>query len=689
MNLARLPALAAGLIFSWIAVVGIAQARPVAPEDLLKIAFISNPQISHNGRLVAFVVTRLNGPKNTYLSNIWLADVASGNTWQLTRGDSDDDPQWSPDDATIAFSSGRSEKGQIYRIRVSGGEAERLTNLPNGASSPQWSHDGSRILFSGSEKMATPNSPIDWKQAGFTPTDEQRKSDVRTIDVLHFRANGAGEIFTRHRHTWVMRADGSQPKALTSGNHWSEREAVWSPDDRTIAFSSTRVEDPYQFIQEIYAIPSAGGAMRQVRLPYHSNGQPTWSRSGNRLWYFASTQNDPASYPLLASATPDGADSRVVVPENSVAMYDAVLTDTREGGAGCGPLFEPHDKWFVAIVSVPGGTALRKFDAATGAQKTLVDRGDEIDACSMSDNGTRIAMTAGDSTHPSELFVVDTAGGTPRQLTSLNKSYLASVEVSPAEPFSVKDEAGFTVHAWFMRPPNAVAGRRYPTLLEIHGGPETEFGNSFFHEMQFLAGRGYNVVFSDPRGSVGFGYPFEAALAHNWGDPMFRDTMAIMDAVVKRPDVDGSRLGVLGGSYGGYSTLWIIGHTHRFKAAIAERAVSNMTSQYLAADYASGVSSKYSFGNAWAQQATYWRLSPLAYVANVTTPVLIVHSDQDIRTPIDQSIQEYAALKVLGRTTEFVQFPRDNHDLSRTGEPLHRIERLHILANWFSKFLHP
>lgn len=690
MNLVRLAAVGT-LVSIWLSLAGLgaALARPVAPEDLLKVTLVGAPRISHDGRLIAFVITKLNGTKDTYQTNIWLADAATGRTWQLTRGDSDDDPQWSPTDSAIAFSSGRSEKSQIFRIAMSGGEAERLTNLPNGAASPQWSHDGTRILFQSGERTPAANAPIDWKLAGFTPSDAQRKTDVRTIDVLHFRLNGAGETYRRHRHIWVMRADGSNAKALTSGTQWSEGEPVWAPDDRTIAFSSTRYFDPYLFASDIFVIPSGGGAMRKVPSPYKSVGGPTWSHDGSRLWYFASTNPDPASYALLAVSTPAGGTPRVVIGENKVAIGDALLTDMREGGEGCGPLFDPRDKWFVADVSVPGGTALVKYDAATGAARTLLDRGDEIVACSMSDNGARIAVTESDSAHPAELYVVDAATGARRQISSFNASYLAAVDVSSAQPFTVKDEAGFDVHAWIMRPPHAVAGRRYPTLLEIHGGPETEFGNSFFHEMQYFAGLGYNVVFSDPRGSVGFGYPFEAALEHNWGDPMFRDVMAVMDAAVQRPEVDASRLGVLGGSYGGYSTLWVIGHTHRFKAAIAERVVSNMTSQYLAADYGSAVSSTYSFGNAWEHQSTYWRLSPLAYVANVTTPVLIIHSDEDIRTPIDQSVQEYSALKILGRTTEFVEFPRENHDLSRTGEPLHRIERLHIMANWLGKYLKP
>ena len=305
----------------------------------------------------------------------------------------------------------------------------------------------------------------------------------------------------------------------------------------------------------------------------------------------------------------------------------------------------------------------------------------------MSSDGSRVAYIESDSTHPAEVFVAQTDGTGKKRLSHFNDAYVSAVSLSAVQPFVVKDSAGFDVHAWFMKPPAAIAGRRYPTLLEIHGGPETEFGNSFFHEFQYLAGQGYNVVFADPRGSVGFGYPFEEALAKNWGDPMYEDETRVVDAVVRRPDVDASRLGVLGGSYGGYATLWIIGHTQRFKAAIAERVASNLETLILASDFARGVSSKYSWGDPWNNYALYWRQSPIAYVKNVTTPVLLIHSDRDIRTPIDQTLQEYSALKILGRTAEYVAFPRENHDLSRTGEPIHRIERLHLLANWFEKYL--
>ncbi|MBC5807707.1 MAG: hypothetical protein DLM53_07890 [Candidatus Eremiobacter antarcticus] len=683
---------AAGLSFTVLALIVFSQVcagRAVQPEDLYKLAFVAGAQISHDGKHIAFLVTKIHGPKNEYRSNVWLADVASGAITQLTRGDSDENPTWSPDDRWLAFASGRSEKSQIYRISLSGGEAERLTNLPNGANSPVWSHDGQRIAFQSATKNSKRKTKIDWHATGFTPEDAQKTSDVRILDVLHFRENGAGETWTRHSHIWVMHADGSHQQQLTSGTQWSENAAAWSPDDRTLYFTSYRSVDPTLFRDDIYTVPSGGGAMRKLPLTHKSNEQPTFAKDGKRLWFFGASEPDPAGYAALVNADVGGHDERIVVPENTVAFGDAVLTDVKEGGDGCGPLFAPAEKWFIADVSVPGGTSIEKFDAQSGKSQTLVSQGDEILDCSLSDDGSRIAYVASDGTHPAEVFLYDAKSGASRQLSDVNKRYLESVDLSKLEHFTVTDRAGFPVHAWFMRPPQAVAGRRYPTLLEIHGGPATEFGNSFFHEMQYFASLGYNVVFSDPRGSVGFGYPFEAALSRNWGDPMFEDVTAVIDAACKRPEVDAARLGVLGGSYGGYATLWVIGHTQRFRAAVAERVVSNMTTGQLDVDFAGENSTTRSYGNAWDHAALFWYLSPLKYVKNVTTPVMMIHSDEDIRTPIGETLQEYSALKILGRTAELVQFPRDNHDLTRNGEPLHRVERLHLIADWFKKYLKP
>jgi len=436
-------------------------------------------------------------------------------------------------------------------------------------------------------------------------------------------------------------------------------------------------------------MPSSGGAAHAIPLAPVGNNGPTWSHDGTGIYYGKSADHDPSGYPSLAYVKTDGTGQRDVVPADTVAWGDAVITDTKEGGAGCGPLFGPDDKWYVADVSKPGATALVKYDTRTGSPQTIAGGDREIAECSMSDDGSRLAYVASDATHLGEVYVVDTNGGQSRRLTSANDAYLSSVQLSTPEPIEVQDRAGFTVHAWIMRPPSAVAGKRYPTILDIHGGPETEFGNSFFHEFQYLAGLGYNVVYANPRGSVGYGHAFEAALNNNWGDAMFEDEMAVLDAVVRRPDVDASKLAVDGGSYGGYASLCVVSHTNRFKAAIAERAATNLLTQWLSGDVNIAWDPKYSWGNPWDHFMQNWKQSPAAYVANIHTPVMILHSDGDTRAPIEESAQVYSALKILGRQAVYVKFPRENHDLSRTGEPIHRVERLHISADWLAKYLHP
>ncbi|HTJ26657.1 MAG TPA: S9 family peptidase [Candidatus Limnocylindria bacterium] len=681
---------AAALAFA--AALGVAPAtaappRATIPEDLARIAYVSSATISHRGDRVAFVVSRLDVPQNRYRRDIWVVRSDGTGLRQLTAGDGDTDPQWSPDDRAIAFTGARGGPSQIYRISLDGGEARRLTNEAHGANGPRWSHDGTRILYSATFVDPKPKTDLDENAAGGKLDAAHQLSDIRRTDRLDFEVNGAGETFAQHTHLLVIRADGSHRTQLTPTTPWSESQPVWSYDDRNIAFVSLRrPTDPERIDSDVYVVPSGGGALRRVATRHRASASPVWAHDSHNLYLTVSSRPDPAGLPGIVEQGVAATSERAVVPENRVAFGDAVLTDMREGGAGCGPLLDPRDRWFLADVSVPGATQLVRFDAKSGRATPVVARGDEIAECSMNDAGTRVAYVASDATHPAEVYVASLRGGASREITHLNAAYLASVRIAPMEHFTVRDEAGFPVHAWFV-PAAVPRGTRAPTLLEIHGGPGAEFGNSFFHEVQLLAGRGYNVVLADPRGSIGFGYPFSAALSKNWGDPMFRDEMAVMDAVVKRRDVDSQRLGVLGGSYGGYATLWVIGHTHRFKAAVAERVVSNMTSSFLACDECSSTNATYAFGNAWDHQPAYWAMSPIASIANVTTPLLLLHSDNETRTPLVDADQWFTLAKALREPITYVQVPRENHDLNRTGEPIHRVERLHLILDWFAKEL--
>jgi dipeptidyl aminopeptidase/acylaminoacyl peptidase len=668
--------------------------RPVAAEDLYKLVFVSNPQISPDGSRVVFVASRMNGPKDTYDTDLYLVDTAGGVVRRLTSTHHDSNPVWSPDSRTIAFVRGPAKKGQrpqIYSYDVSTGHVEQLTRLKSGAGGPVYSHDGKHIAFTSVTVDTAHAAYIDFKAAGFKPKDEQKKTDVRIIRRLMFESNGEGYTYDRHAHIWVMNADGSGARALTSGARWSEGNPQWSPDDKTIAFDSLRYESVAAGPNDIYTIPARGGAMRKVSSSERANYLAGFDRAG-ALWSLRGNVLDTAAMPALVRSAASGANARTVIAKNTFDYGDTLLADMGEPGGLCGPFFSPRDAFAIMNENQPGYSALVKLNPQTGAVTKLTARGEAAE-CTMDRRGRYVAYTLSDFTHPRDVYVLDVATGKSRRITAMNDAYLAQVQLSKPQEFSIKDDAGFTVQAWFMPAVGTKAAGRRPTILDIHGGPQTQFGETFFHEFQYLAGLGYNIVFSDPRGSVGHGYAFEAALNRNWGDAMFDDVQRVMDAAVTRPSVDGTRLGVSGGSYGGYATLWVIAHTNRYKTAIAERVVSNLTSEQLVADFAStngfGDFNTYGFGNPWDPKSLNYTQSPLTYVENVRTPVMILHGEEDTRTPIDQTLQEYSALKMLGRTVEYVDFPGENHDLSRTGSPLHRVERLRLEAQWLQRYLHP
>jgi dipeptidyl aminopeptidase/acylaminoacyl peptidase len=666
--------------------------RPVAAEDLFKMQLVSTATISPDGRHVAFVVSKPDLEKNTYLNNIWLAESDGSRVVQLTRGDHDGEPAWSPDSRTLVFTGARGGPPQLFAIDVAGaGEARRLTHQPSGATTANFSHDGKRIAFNATTVDEAPASRVDWKALGIKPPAKLAKSDIRTLPWPRYQANGAGPIYDKHQHIWTADADGANPKQLTNTPD-GEAGADWSPDDRSIAYSAVPISDVEGDRGNVWIVSSAGGAPVKFSSSHYGTFEVAWTHDGKRIVDAYFSRHDSAGLPAIASAKLDGSDERTHVAENTLLLGDVVINDTKEGGNGCG-ILTPDDTAFIADVSVPGATEIDSIDLATGKSTTLVGGGREIMDCSLSRDGRTIAFTAIDATHLAEISVFDRTSGATRQLTHLNDALTGSLDVSVPEQHSVSNGQGGSVMYWVLKPPNAVPGRRYPTILDIHGGPHTEFGNSFFHEFQVMAARGYTVVYANPRGSVGYGYAWAEALDGNWGDAMFADESAVMDEVAKRDDVDTAHTFVSGGSYGGYATLWVIAHTNRFKAAIAERPVSNIFTETLTADFAAprgfegAAGTAGSWGGPLQGRAVIWQQSPLAHVANVHTPLLLLHADGDSRAPLAETLQEYEALKMLGRLVTLVQVPRDNHDLTRTGEPIHRVERLHLIADWLGTFL--
>jgi len=669
-----------------------AGAAPVAPEDLFRLTFLSNAVISPDGAHVLVQASRANGTKDSYDRTIDLVDVSSGALRSnVTARMGDGDYAWMPDGRSFVFVRRLpKQKGQLFRYTLATGAVAQLTHITQGVSSPVVSHDGTRIALSVDVPDPAPAAHIDFAKAGFRPSDAQKKSDINTIDQLFFETNGQGYTYRDHPHIWIVDVNGASPKQLTSGT-WAENFDAWSPDDKTIAFDSLRYQSPDAGPSDVYLVASSGGTPRKIESTEVGNGGLFFSTDGKSFYTFRAGVRDAAEQPAFVSNSLDGGEIRTIVAKDQVTWGDSLLADMKEGGGLCAA---PLDATHVLLnLDGPGYANLRTLDLNGGTFSDVTAPKGEAWSCSVSRDGKTVAYLYSDFTHPADIYVTTMPNGAPRRLTNVNEQYLAKATLATPQEFSVKDRAGSTVQAWFMPATGGKPAAKHPTLLNIHGGPETQFGNTFFMEFQYLAALGYNVVFCDPAGSTGHGYAFEESLENDYGDAMFQDVQAVMDAAVARPDVDASRLGVMGGSYGGYATLWVISHTDRYKVAVAERAVSFLQSENLAADFAAknGLGGGYyTWGPPWdPASTTYAKFSPLTYVENVHTPLLILHSDNDTRAPIDQTLQEFTALKVLGRTVVYVAVPNEDHDLSRTGAPIHRVERLHIIADWLNKYLSP
>ncbi len=569
----------------------------------------------------------------------------------MTGHAGDGDYAWMPDGRSFVFvRKAAKQKPQLYQYTLGTGAIVQLTHVAHGVSRRSRSHAGDRIAFSVTEIDPAHDAYVDFAKAGFKPkggAEEERHQRHRS--AASSQANGQGYTYRDHQHVWTVNADGSNAKQLTSGQY-SENFDAWSPDDRTMLVDSLRYESVDSGPNDVYTMPSTGGALEKVASPLPANFGFFFGSDNSRVFFLTGDVKDAAEQPALASANRDGSDRRIVVTHDTVSWGDSLLADMKEGGGLCGaPL--PGGKLALLNVDGPGYSNLRTIDLTSGALSDVTPPEGEAWSCSVSHDGTRVAYLYSDFTHPADVYVAPMSGGAPRRLTDVNGAYLASVTISKPQAFTVKDPAGFDVQAWFMPATGGAPGAKHPTLLDIHGGPETQFGDTFFHEFQLYAAMGYNVVFADPAGSTGHGYAFEEALEKNYGDAMFQDVQAVMDAAVKRPDVDASRLGVLGGSYGGYATLWVIAHTNRYKVAVAERGVSNLQSENLAADFAGEKRARrrlLQLGPPWDPASTdYAKFSPLTYVANVHTPLMLLHSDEDTRAPIDQTLQEFTSLKML------------------------------------------
>lgn len=683
--------------------------RTLQAEDLLALKLAGDVQISPDGTRVAYVLQEIDAETNQYKTAIWLAREGHEPV-PFTGGRQDSAPRWSPDGRCLAFLSKRSGSSQIWLLSMEGGEARQLTHIRGGVDAPVWSPCGQWIAFTAhlDEKGIQPESKEPEEKDPF----RKYNRDVKVITRLLYKMDGVGYYDNRRTQVCVIPAAGGTPKQLTSGP-FDHHAPAWTPDGRGLVFAANRLPDAdwHPYCSELWYVDREGG--EPVQLTHGGSDlaaeKPAVSPDGRQI-AFLGTEPLEQGYGLTGLYVLDretGAVRRLAAGLDR-GFYNEAITDL-PCPAGGGLTWSPNGRWIYGIVSDGGQVHLVKVGTSTGAVVQVTGGDRVIHAFSLTPDCRRAALAYATPTSPSDVYlarldephpaprvkhcgaVLEGGGVAEVQLTCHNAALFAEVEMPTPERFRFRAGPDAPeVDGWVLPPARQEPGRKYPTILQIHGGPMGMYGCGFFFEFQWLAAQGYAVIWSNPRGSQGYGHDFCRCIRADWGNLDYQDVMAAVDAAVSRYDfIDPDRLGVEGGSYGGFMVNWVIGHTDRFKAAVTSRPVVNRWSAMGTSD--TGYSRVVQFGteNWWEPEnmAPYLKQSPLLHASRMNTPLLIESQEGDLRCPVEQAEQLYAALRFQKKTVKFVRYPNEFHGMSRNGKPWHRVHRLKTIADWFDEYL--
>ncbi|MEO7042928.1 MAG: S9 family peptidase [Gemmatimonadaceae bacterium] len=689
--------------------------RAFTPSDYYSITNLSAPEISPDGKLVAFTVVTVREKENKRHSEVWVVPTTTGAPVRYTSaGFESSNPHFSPDGKYLFFTSKRPEtQGSRWALRmdVPGGEAFQMEDYPNATSS---SADNRIGVWTEADTSKNPPRDTSRRAAGpyasmgrlsrppfdavTKPVDPKRFDGMQFTDS-RFKNNDAGFVPSRSEaqrynaaQIWIQAYDGSAKKMLTN-TQYSHRNAVISPDGKSIAFVADAAMRPDSVVDaerdsvarlpydsardetprddaDIFVIPSDGsGAPRRVTRMAGQKRSISWSPD-SRLIAFSGAQSRTSSQRIYTVSASGGA------PDN-------VLGDFK---------YEPQQfNWvpdgnFVMSAAVGGRAALFTVNPKTRAVKEILGGRHALRGWDINAKHNQIAYVATDMTHPTELYIADATGAHERKLTSFNQKIASEIAFQDGERFTYQSVGGREIEGWLMKPYGYQAGKKYPVVLYIHGGPHSQYDEGWFDEFQNLAGAGMMVLFTNPRGSSGYGADFTYSTRGRWGAEDYTDLMKAVDIAAARPDVDSTRMGVTGGSYGGYMTAWIETKTDRFKAAETDRMIADWAYWYGASD-AQGLTQFEFYGKPWDNFAMYDSLSPIRHVAKVRTPTLLVQSENDFRAPMGNAEMWYNALKEQGVPAEFVRYPRSTHELSRSGEPWLLVDRLGRIRQWFTHYL--
>jgi dipeptidyl aminopeptidase/acylaminoacyl peptidase len=713
--------------------------RGITPEDYFAFEFLGDPRLSPDGQWVAYVVTTVDQKQNRRLSQIWLVSTDGSRAPRqfTTSPQSSTSPRWSPDSRTLAFLSARpsasdgaaqstqgtptpsstpssssnpatpsttvppqsqgvqpsqttapastpgaigtattpgvssalqtvaaaagdaAPRSQVWVLSLDGGEARRVTNLKNGVGTFDWSPDGRRFILTSRTGPSDARAP---------------SSDVRHYKHPSYKFNDTGWFDDKRGHLWVVDVATGASRQITFGEDWNDSDPQWSPDNSRIAFVSDRTGRAFDESRntDVFFIDADGGPITKISDHEEEDNSPRWSPDGKTIAFTGRIHERDHPKIFLASSS-GGEASRNVAPE-----LDLIPSNLTWAESGRALYFE---------TGVRGETHLFRVGVRDGKVKQVTRGPRAVRSVDIAESKSRMVYAANDFRNLDDLYAANLDGSGERKLTTLNAKLWSQLELASVERMTYKGADGWDIDGFLVKPIGWREGRKYPLIVSIHGGPAGQYGVDWYQEFQVYAGRGWAVFFANPRGSTGYGQKFERGIEGEWGRNDYTDVMNGVEEVLRRNAwIDRERLGVTGGSYGGYLTNWIVGHTNIFKAAVTLRSVVNFVSDEGTRDGAYGHREDFG-GDLFEKFDMYWERSPLKYAMNVKTPILILHSDNDYRVPLEQGEQWFRALKHFGATAEFVIFPRENHNLTRTGEPKHLVESLNWQLYWFDRYL--
>lgn len=655
--------------------------RKSSVDDLFHLQSVTNPQLSPNGNEAVFIKTHIDKEENKYISNLYHIDLRTDEVTQWTYGDHRvTSPKWSADGEQIAFLSNREEKNQLFLLSAKGGEAKKLTSFEKGVSSFEWSPCGTKIYF---------DAPV---KEGKTFTDKEKKDEKKLpepvrVTKMKYKADGVGLLpQDSYRQIGVIDIASGDVSQFTEGSYQHSLQAV-SHDGKKMVIGVNRAENlDFEFRQPLYLVDVETREETVIVDEIGYYGGARFSFDDHYVAFVGSdrTYQNATHGHLYVYDTRRG--NRINLTESVDApVGDYTVADHQQGASAPSVVWTKDNQLYFQLSTM--GDVRLYFGTLEGELYPATPENEHVYGYDVNRDGDFALLAVSDLTHPGEIYKQTIATGERQALTSFNKQFLDEVELIQPEQIVFKGEKDWDVHGWLMKPYGYEEGKKYPLIVDIHGGPHAMFANTYFHEMQLLSAQGWGVLYINPRGSHGYNQQFVDAVRGDYGGGDFTDIMDAVDYVLAEEQwIDEQRLGVTGGSYGGFMTNWIVGHTDRFKAAVTQRSICNWISFF-------GVSDIGYYFSEWQIAAdmkdveTLWKHSPLKYAENVKTPLLILHSEKDFRCPIEQAEQLYITLKSMGKETEFVRFPDADHNLSRTGKPNLRVERLNEITGWFEKYL--